>query len=137
MGIFVKRANGTGAIIALVASGMVQYMVKEFTDIHLLLYSAIGTLNQNIKANKLINEHLASDNFLGVTTGLYVENCGTYVSGGGFINKSDQKRTPQRHPRRQKATKAGPGRPSRGQGAVCAQLRKIGQESPPPSRPEW
>ena len=45
------------------------------------------------KANKLINEHLASDNFLGVTAGLYVENCGTYVSGGGFMSKSDQKRT--------------------------------------------
>jgi serine beta-lactamase-like protein LACTB len=46
-----------------------------------------------IKANKIINEHTASNNFLGVTTGLYIENCGTYVSGAGFSNKADQKGT--------------------------------------------
>jgi serine beta-lactamase-like protein LACTB len=45
------------------------------------------------KANKIINEHIASNNFLGVTTGLYIENCGTYVSGAGFSNKADQKGT--------------------------------------------
>ncbi|WP_176420304.1 serine hydrolase domain-containing protein [Lutibacter flavus] len=44
------------------------------------------------KANKIIDEHMASNNFLGVTTGLYIENCGTYVSGAGFTNKADQKR---------------------------------------------
>ena len=45
------------------------------------------------KANKIINNHMASNDFLGVTSGLYIENCGTYVSGAGFINKADQKRT--------------------------------------------
>jgi len=45
------------------------------------------------KANKIVNEHMASNNFLGVTTGLYIENCGTYTSGAGFTNKADQKRT--------------------------------------------
>jgi CubicO group peptidase (beta-lactamase class C family) len=45
------------------------------------------------KANKIINKHMNSNNFLGVTAGLYIENCGTYVSGAGFTNKSDQKRT--------------------------------------------
>lgn len=53
------------------------------------------TLNDELesKANKIINEHMASNNFLGVTTGLYIDNCGTYVSGAGFTNKADQKRT--------------------------------------------
>lgn len=45
------------------------------------------------KANKIINEHMASNNFLGVTVGLYIENCGTYLSGAGFTDKGDQKRT--------------------------------------------
>ena len=44
-------------------------------------------------ANKIVNEHLASNHFLGVTTGLYIENCLTYTSGAGFTNKADQKRT--------------------------------------------
>ena len=53
------------------------------------------TLNNELesKANKIINEHMASNNFLGVTAGLYIENCGTYISGAGFTNKADQKRT--------------------------------------------
>lgn len=45
------------------------------------------------KANEIINEHMASNNFLGVTAGLYIENCGTYISGAGFTDKGDQKRT--------------------------------------------
>lgn len=45
------------------------------------------------KANDIINEHMASNNFLGVTAGLYIENCGTYLSGAGFTDKGDQKRT--------------------------------------------
>ena len=53
------------------------------------------TLNDELesKANKIINEHMASNHFLGVTAGLYIDNCGTYVSGAGFTNKADQKRT--------------------------------------------
>ena len=45
------------------------------------------------KANKIINAHIADNNFLGVTTGLYIANCVTYVSGAGFTNKAAQKRT--------------------------------------------
>ena len=45
------------------------------------------------KGNEIINEYMASNNFLGVTAGLYIENCGTYLSGAGFIDKGDQKRT--------------------------------------------
>ncbi|WP_437395366.1 serine hydrolase domain-containing protein [Flagellimonas lutimaris] len=45
------------------------------------------------KANQLIDAQLASHNFLGVTAGLYIENCGQYVSGGGFCNKRDRIRT--------------------------------------------
>ncbi len=45
------------------------------------------------KANEIINAHIASKNFLGVTAGLYIENCGTYLCGAGFTNKSAKKRT--------------------------------------------
>jgi len=45
------------------------------------------------KANEMINKHIASNNFLGITAGLYIENCGTYISGAGFSDKSEQKRT--------------------------------------------
>ena len=40
------------------------------------------------QANKIINEHLDSNNFIGVSTGLYIENCGTYLSGAGFVHKN-------------------------------------------------
>lgn len=46
-----------------------------------------------IKANKIINERMISNNFLGVTAGLYIENYGIYTSGAGYINKGDHKRT--------------------------------------------
>ncbi len=55
---------------------------------HLALNSELES-----KANEKINEHMASNNFLGVTAGLYIENCGTYVGGAGFTDKGDQKRT--------------------------------------------
>lgn len=42
LGIFSKRANATGAITGLVVSGLLQYFVKEFTDIHLLMYAFTG-----------------------------------------------------------------------------------------------
>lgn len=45
------------------------------------------------KANEIINMHIADNNFLGVTTGVYIDNCVTYVSGAGFTNKAAQKRT--------------------------------------------
>ncbi len=42
LGIFSRRANGTGAIIGLAASGIVQYLIKEHTPVHLLLYAFTG-----------------------------------------------------------------------------------------------
>ena len=42
LGIFSKKANGTGALIGLFASGIVQFIIKEFTDIHLLMYAFTG-----------------------------------------------------------------------------------------------
>jgi len=44
LGIFSKRANGTGAIIGLLISGIGQYFIKEYTDIHLLLYAFTGMI---------------------------------------------------------------------------------------------
>jgi Na+/proline symporter len=44
LGIFVKKANGTGAIAGLLISGVFQFLIKEFTDIHLLLYAFTGMI---------------------------------------------------------------------------------------------
>ncbi len=44
------------------------------------------------KANQIINDHMASDNFLGVTAGLYITDYGTFRSGAGFVDKSENKR---------------------------------------------
>lgn len=43
LGICTRKANGAGAVIGLVVSGVVQFVVKEYTSIHLLLYAATGT----------------------------------------------------------------------------------------------
>lgn len=67
LGIFVKRANGRSAIIGLVASGIVQFLVKEFTDVHLLLYAFTGMVSA------VIIGYLAS--FLG---GAAPKSVGTY-----------------------------------------------------------
>ncbi len=45
LGLFTKRANGTGAVIGLIASAIVQYYVKTYTDIFLLLYTFSGLLS--------------------------------------------------------------------------------------------
>ena len=42
LGIFTKKANGIGAITGLLVSGVLQYLIKEYTDIHLLLYAFTG-----------------------------------------------------------------------------------------------
>ena len=42
LGIFSKRANGAGALFGLLASGILQYLIKEHTGIHLLMYAFTG-----------------------------------------------------------------------------------------------
>jgi len=42
LGIFSRRAHGTGAVVGLVASCLVQYVVSQWTPLHLLLYAATG-----------------------------------------------------------------------------------------------
>ncbi len=42
LGIFTRRANGSGALIGALASGVVIYLVKVFTPIHFFLYAGIG-----------------------------------------------------------------------------------------------
>ncbi len=44
LGIFSKKTNGTGAIFGLVVSGIGQYFIKEYTEIHLLLYAFTGMM---------------------------------------------------------------------------------------------
>ena len=42
LGIFSRRATGVGAVIGLVGSGLVQYLVSKFTPIYLYLYPFTG-----------------------------------------------------------------------------------------------
>ena len=42
LGIFSKTSNGTGALIGLLVSGLIQFYIKEFTSIHLLMYAFTG-----------------------------------------------------------------------------------------------
>lgn len=44
-GILIPKVNGQAAILALILSGMIQYLVKSFTNIHLLLYTFTGMLS--------------------------------------------------------------------------------------------
>ena len=48
LGIFVKRASGYGALIGLVASGLVQFFIKEYTEVHLLMYAFTGMFSSVI-----------------------------------------------------------------------------------------
>lgn len=45
------------------------------------------------EANSILNSRLANNNFLGVSTAVYVENHGTYQSAAGFASKSKLART--------------------------------------------
>ncbi|GAA5220191.1 sodium/solute symporter [Membranihabitans marinus] len=42
LGIVTKRANGNGAVIGLIASGIIQYFLTQNTDLHVLLYAGTG-----------------------------------------------------------------------------------------------
>ncbi|MCB0731581.1 MAG: sodium/solute symporter [Ignavibacteriae bacterium] len=42
LGMFTKKANGIGAIIGLVFSAILQYLLSNYTDLNLLLYAASG-----------------------------------------------------------------------------------------------
>ena len=68
---------------------------KAKSEINFKCEESYFVLNNELesKANDIINKHMASNNFLGVTAGLYIENCVTCLSGAGFTDKSEQKRT--------------------------------------------
>jgi len=42
LGIFSRRAHGVGAVVGLLASGVVQFTVKYYTPIHFMLYTFTG-----------------------------------------------------------------------------------------------
>ena len=44
LGILDPRANGIGAITGLLVSGLVQFMIRNYTDVHLLLYAFTGMI---------------------------------------------------------------------------------------------
>lgn len=45
LGILSRRAHGVGAIVGLVASSVIQYVVSSSTHLHLFLYAAIGLIS--------------------------------------------------------------------------------------------
>ncbi|MFT4567529.1 MAG: SSS family solute:Na+ symporter, partial [Saprospiraceae bacterium] len=44
LGIFSRQANGKGALIGLILSGVIQYLIREYTNTHFLLYAMTGML---------------------------------------------------------------------------------------------
>lgn len=45
LGLITKRANSVGAIIGLLASSVIQFLVVNYTDLHLFLYAGIGMVS--------------------------------------------------------------------------------------------
>jgi len=45
LGIFTRRANAAGAIVGIISSTAILYYVQRHTDVHFLLYGAIGILS--------------------------------------------------------------------------------------------
>lgn len=45
LGIFTRKANGKGAVIGLIGSGILQYWVSNYSSIHLLLFACTGALS--------------------------------------------------------------------------------------------
>ena len=44
LGIFSTKANGHSALIGLISSGIIQYLISEYTDVHFLMYAMTGML---------------------------------------------------------------------------------------------
>ena len=45
LGMLSKRANGVGAVVGIVASGMIQWVVAKFTNLNLLLFTTTGLIS--------------------------------------------------------------------------------------------
>ena len=45
LGIFSRRANSLGALVGIIGSAIVQYLVSLYQPVHLLLYSATGVVS--------------------------------------------------------------------------------------------
>jgi len=45
LGMLTRRANGVGAVSGLIAGGLIQYVIKAHTDVHLLLYTLTGLVS--------------------------------------------------------------------------------------------
>lgn len=48
LGIFSKKANSAGALTGLLSSGLLQYLFKEYTSVHFLLYAFTGMISSII-----------------------------------------------------------------------------------------
>ena len=45
LGLFARHTDGRGALIGVTVSGILLFLVWQFTDVHVLLYAAIGTVS--------------------------------------------------------------------------------------------
>ncbi len=45
LGIFFRKVNGHGALLGLILSGLIQYLFREYTGIHLLMYAFTGMIS--------------------------------------------------------------------------------------------
>jgi SSS family transporter len=60
LGIFSKKTNGMGALIGLIVSGLCQYLIKEYTSVHLLMYAFTGMFSSIVigyLASMFFGEH--------------------------------------------------------------------------------
>lgn len=77
------------------------YNLNPFSDKPISLSLNKNNLNCNelssfsIKADSIINSKINKNAFLGISTGVYSENCGIWLSTAGFLNKNNQEKPNQ------------------------------------------
>jgi CubicO group peptidase (beta-lactamase class C family) len=77
------------------------YSLNPFLDKSISLSQNKNNLNCNelgsfnIKADSIINSAIKKNDFLGISTGVYSENCGNWSSTAGFLNKRNQEKPNQ------------------------------------------
>jgi|TARA_B110000037_G_scaffold207164_1_gene253851 CubicO group peptidase (beta-lactamase class C family) len=77
------------------------YSLNPFSDKPVSLSQSENNLNCGklngfgFKADSIINSAIEKNDFLGISTGVYSENCGNWLSTAGFLNKRNQEKPNQ------------------------------------------
>ncbi len=77
------------------------YSLNPFSDKPISLSQSKNNLNCNelgsfnFKADSIINSAINKNNFLGISTGVYSEKCGSWLSTAGFLDKTNQEKPNQ------------------------------------------